>query len=240
MDLNRFSEVALGRLKSSIKENVIISPVFPIKLLKNKAEITAEYKGKMFPSWDLMYEESEITFIYTGIGAQLAGDAVMMLEESPCENIYFLGTCGGLNGVSKGNILIAEKVINGEGFSRYHGDKSFKDIVSRMECISTDYPLSTIHYPLCRKGTIFTTGSLFIETKDNLELFSEMGIIGIEMELSAVYTAAKAIGKNACGILPVTDLPQDQETAWSEKGDSFDFYGKAVDLCLGIISGVKK
>ena len=58
-----------------------------------------------------------------------------------------------------------------------------------------------------RSGDIFTIGSLLAEKAEDLVALEEKGFAGIDLELSAVYQAARAIGRRASGLVFVSDLP---------------------------------
>ncbi|MBF0494783.1 MAG: hypothetical protein HQL28_06630, partial [Candidatus Omnitrophica bacterium] len=158
------------------------------------------------------------TFVHSGIGDRLLGDAVLLMNGGPVRDVIFAGTSGGLKNCVIGDIVAAESAFDGEGFSRYSAkDFSLSNLLQNGRTIpgNTDltYHLCALknmvsgNTPAVKKGDVFTIGSLLAETEENLVVLENSGFIGIEMELSAVYSAAAALGIRASGLLAVSDLP---------------------------------
>jgi purine-nucleoside phosphorylase len=56
-------------------------------------------------------------------------------------------------------------------------------------------------------GRVFTIGSILSESPGFLMALKDKGIAAIDMEISAVYTAAREAGIRASALLVVSDLP---------------------------------
>jgi len=163
-----------------------------------------------------------------GIGDRLLGDAILLLKEAGVNSVIFAGSCGGLKDVSIGDIIVCEKAFNGEGFTRHFNESSdISAMLDDPEWVAADKGLAETCDKIineksgpgtqCKKGLIFTTGSLLVETDDNLELLRREGFTGIEMELSAVYGAAGMAGIRAAAVLYVSDLPG-EKPLWDPLG----------------------
>lgn len=202
---------------SDIVRDVIISPVWSLDSFIEKAQTVK----KIFKGWykgvTLTYKGKDITIINSGIGAPLTGDCVIALGYTPCENILFSGSAGGINDkYDFGDILISSNAIIGEGFSRFHLDSIRKDcfgeeingcevlakiLINKAEQFAKKLGVDVY------QGRIFSTDSILGENKESFEFMMEKGCDAVEMELSAVFTASKAIGRNAAGLITVSDLP---------------------------------
>jgi uridine phosphorylase len=152
------------------------------------------------------------------MGGALSGDCVLALAEAGAREVIFTGSCGGLPPCGIGDVIVCTSALDGEGFSRYHGpvdqavstintetahkpDAGFSDIIyERMVSMMGE---GTGLY----RGGIFTTGSLLSETPDNMRVLRDKGVIGIDMETSAVLCAARSRNIKAAAVMTVSDLP---------------------------------
>ncbi|KJJ85096.1 Nucleoside phosphorylase domain protein [Candidatus Omnitrophus magneticus] len=209
-----------GLEMDAIPSKAIVTPFFPLKYFKGHGEkIHKEFNGRLYSGF--IAEKNNIFFIvvYCGIGDRLLGDAVILLAKAGVKEVLFIGTCGGLGEVMLGDLLIPVKAFNGEGFSIYYrknfsmeklfeysdnsnSDKSYIGNITQF--VQKNYKGTRF---IRSEVSIFTIGALSIETKENLTAIYSRGYIGIEMELSAVYSAADVSGIKAGAILVVSDLP---------------------------------
>lgn len=200
-----------------IKEDVIISPIWSLSRFTEKAEKVIKHFKGWYRGVSLTYGGKGITVINSCIGAPLTGDCVIALGYTYCKNILFSGSAGGINNLYNfGDIVVSDCAVIGEGFSRFHkkdfredcfgeevyGSKALADVLFKK---SNDYgeDMGVNVY----KGKIFSTDSILGENKKSFGFMMEKGCDGVEMELSAVFTASKAIGRNAAGLITISDLP---------------------------------
>lgn len=205
-----------------ISRNVIISPVWSLSSFMERAEsIIKEFRG-WYRGATLMYKDKPITIISSGIGSPMTGDCVIALGYSECENIFFSGSAGAINSkLNFGDILICSDAIIGEGFSRYHFNDlardCFGDLVSGSEELAQalfhqSVPIAHDLGAAVHRGTIFTTDSILGENKKSFSFMIEKGCDAVEMEVSSVFTAAKAIERNAAALITISDLPLKQRS----------------------------
>ncbi len=149
----------------------------------------------------------EILFDSTMMGAPAASFNIeTYLCHSPaCEGIG-VGYCGALQpGIEIGTIIIPEKARVGEGTSKYYGNDEVsypdQDLVNRLVEATRRFG----YEPLV--GETFSIDAAFMETPDFLENLARQGIIGIDMETSALFSIAEYHGKRAAAILVVSDKP---------------------------------
>ena len=210
-------EKHFGCFINDISKNVIISPVWPLSGFMERAEsIIKEFKG-WYKGVTLIYKEKPITVISSGIGAPMTGDCVIALGYSGCENIFFSGSAGAINNkLNFGDILICSNAVIGEGFSRYHMEDLQKDCFGQTalgceelakELFQQSVPIAHSLGVAVHRGKIFSTDSILGENKKSFNFMIEKGCDGVEMEVSAVFTAAEAIGRNAAALITISDLP---------------------------------
>ncbi|MFQ5953311.1 MAG: hypothetical protein ACE5JK_07950, partial [Candidatus Omnitrophota bacterium] len=81
MNNENFFKFCYGCDPSIFTETIIITPVFPLTRFKKYGEVSKEFKGRVYSSAILKRDRKNITIIYCGIGGQLVGDAVLLLEK---------------------------------------------------------------------------------------------------------------------------------------------------------------
>lgn len=222
MDKGKLFEFTFGCRAEVIEENVILTPFIPLRKFLTGDEKADTFKGKIYSGVNATKDGRKYSIINCGIGEGLAGDAVILLGQTKVKRILFTGSCGGVGKVSINDLLICEGALSGEGFSRYYReDFKLKDVLKDESLVLADEVLTTRlteslnKEKKAKRGKVFTTGSLVAETSEFLEEIEKEGFLGIDMELSAVYTAAKKVGIPVCSLLYVSDLPL-EEPMWKE------------------------
>jgi len=200
-----------------IKKDIIISPIWSLSRFTEKAEKVIKHFKGWYRGVSLTYKDKDITVINSCIGAPLTGDCVIALGYTSCENILFSGSAGGINDLYNfGDIVVSDCAVIGEGFSRFHKKEFIKDcfgeeVYGSKELADVLFNKSKDYGEDIRvnvyKGKIFSTDSILGENKKSFGFMMEKGCDGVEMELSAVFTASKAIGRNAAGLITISDLP---------------------------------
>ena len=218
MDNKKFFKYCFGCPESNFSETVIVTPFFHLDSFDKFSDTASRFKGKVYSGGTLYKEGKYVTVVRCGIGDRLMGDAVLLMKETPVSNIIFVGTCGGLQECRIGDLVLCESAFSGEGFSRYHVQSSGLDDVfdtGQMTYPDDEYTKKMKEFITeksedeanLKSGSIFTIGSILAENNENLAQIENKGFTGIDLELSAVYNAAKAIGRKAVGLLFVSDLP---------------------------------
>lgn len=200
-----------------IAESVIITPIWRINDFIHAADdVIIEFSG-WYRGATLLYGGKRITTINSCVGAPLTGDCVLALGYTNCSHIIFSGSAGALASEYKiGDLVVADEAVIGEGFSRYHRGNLNEDCFGKL---SIGY--SRIFYDLlciAKKsianvgaelyhGKIFSIDSILGETEESFEMMKKANCTAVEMEVSAVFTAAKKIGIEAIPLLIISDLP---------------------------------
>lgn len=130
-------------------------------------------------------------------------DCVLLLKETPCENIFLFGPCGILAPFKIGDKLIIEKAFNFESAS------AFLDFPSDAKAY---YPCKTLFkkfssFSRLKTSACATVNSLLLE-KRHIPKLKELQISSLDMETSIVFSCAEKIGKSAIAVLYATDSPE--------------------------------
>ncbi len=202
---------------SDISKNVIISPVWSLNSFIEKADsIKKQFKG-WYRGITITYKGNEISVLNSCIGAPLTGDCVIALGSTFCESILFSGSAGGISDkCSFGDLLVSSNAVIGEGFSRYHRGSLAKDCFGEEVFGSEEITEILLKSSLklagqiglnTYRGKIYSTDSILGENRESFDFMKRKGCDAVEMELSAVFTASKKIGRKAAGLITISDLP---------------------------------
>lgn len=135
--------------------------------------------------------------------------AVMLLETliaRGARRIIFLGWCGAVSDRAKiGDIILPTSVVIDEGTSKHYGANdsghltvSFP-LVSR---ISRTLKKNDIDF---HPGAVWSTDAVFRETRQRVAAYQQSGILAVDMETSALCSAANFRGVDLGAILVVSD-----------------------------------
>lgn len=204
-----------------VHANVVIMPHWKAGIFSSVIEeINEVFQDRLY---EVKYRGQWISVIRSGIGAPLTGDVILALGCTPCEKVLFSRSAGGLGSrIQIGDLIIVEKSICGDGFSRYLDDALLpgdcflrsaepdRDLTVQLEKSAQQACLLmpvTVH-----QGTVFSTDSLLAQFFRLDCLAEELTCIGIEMETAAVFQAARLVGIRAAALLQVSDVPQQNKS----------------------------
>ncbi|MDD5629339.1 MAG: hypothetical protein PHU21_09755 [Elusimicrobia bacterium] len=205
--MDRFKKL-FGIEKGLVKPDCILSPLHEVDLLAGP-RVQRRARGEYFRAADC----PQATIIGTRYNL-LAGDCVLALEDSPCRNIYLFNCCGGL-GAGIGAAFSVARAFDFESFSGMLAGKG------EGGCHLPDQALAGEFSRRCGlpEGTCATVGSLALEAA-LLPRFRALGVDCLDMECSAVFSAARRAGKRALAVLYVSNSVPDKP--WHEHLDRSD------------------
>ena len=120
-------------------------------------------------------------------------------------NIIRIGTCGALDeNIKVGDLVIADKVIRGDGVTPYYVDKNFQTTADK-KISDTMYEVAKSMGINIHRGTVWTTDALLRETRDIVEAKIKEGAIAVDMVSSALLTITQVYKIKAGSILAVSD-----------------------------------
>lgn len=194
-------EQLFGVPRESIKKTCVLTPFLSNGMLQS-LEVGEFHKGSPFSCG----QAEDFSLIHTHVGAPFVGDAVLYLEDSPCENIIFVGACGAVkptDTISFGSIVIPARTFNYESFSHLlnrHGDKKNPGVPDN----------TLVDKLLMLDDSLFTVdcasfGSLLLE-ESYVDVLKKEEIDVVEMETCAFFHAARHIRRKGLALLYVTDV----------------------------------
>jgi len=183
--------------------------------------------AQLNPYW-ACYHTRMYNFTYEGIEFGIVGNAVgasfavLVAEEMfacGCELLISMTSAGQI--IAKGRppyFVLIEKALRDEGTSyHYLPPSAFSTINAKlMECLTSAFEKS--QYPVF-PGATWTTDAPFRETETAIAYGRSEGILGVEMEASALYAFAEAKGRPVICFAHITNQMGNVENDF-EKGEA--------------------
>ena len=147
-------------------------------------------------------------FSVTGpfVGAPYAVMLLEMLVAWGARKIIFLGWCGAVSEKVKiGDIILPTSAVIDEGTSKHYGttdngrSRASSSMVSKIRKVLAEKQIDF------HAGEIWTTDAVYRETRQQVETHQQNGILAVEMELSALFSAARFRRVALAGVLVVSD-----------------------------------
>ena len=135
--------------------------------------------------------------------------AVMVLETLiawGAQKIIFLGWCGSISEKVKiGDIIVATSAIIDEGTSGHYKDNETRISFPSASMLTTLNDALRQNQTDYHNGAIWSTDAIYRETCEKVKSFQHQDAIGVEMEISALFTVAKFRGVDLAAMAVVSD-----------------------------------
>ncbi len=148
----------------------------------------------------------EISVFGTPLGAPQAALVLERLIAMGATKILAFGCCGSLQpDVEVGTLVVPTSALSEEGTSVHYplprgkearADEGIVELC-RREAQEKKFKISA--------GKVWTTDALFRETRGKTSKYSKMGLLAVEMEMSALFTVAAYRNVQMGGLLVVSD-----------------------------------
>jgi uridine phosphorylase len=137
-------------------------------------------------------------------GAARAVEPVHALGAVGTRRVVQIGSCGGLQDhVATGDVVLPQRAVIGEGASQYYGGAGMA--VAEPELLDQAARRLEARGMTVHRGLHLTTSSLFMQPADAIARWRETGYLGVDMETSAVFSAARRMGMRAVSMVFVWD-----------------------------------
>ena len=140
------------------------------------------------------------------VGAPYATMVLETLIAWGAQKIIFLGWCGSLSEKVKiGDIIVATAAIIDEGTSGHYKNNETRlsfPSASMLSKLNNVLKQNQIDY---HNGAIWSTDAIYRETAEKVKYFQSQDAIGVEMEISALFTVAKFRGVDLVAMAVVSD-----------------------------------
>ena len=166
------------------------------------------------------FEGKRISVQGTGMGAPSAGIYIHELfSDFGVQKAIRVGTCGGMQPTKLRDVIIAmtastdsninRRATNGLDFAPSANFEMLEKAVAKARDLGMSFHVGPV-----------ASGDLFYDETDSLEQWKKLGILGLEMETSQLYTLAARFGRRALSIVTVSDLMYGPESSSSEERET--------------------
>jgi uridine phosphorylase len=146
-----------------------------------------------------------VSIAHLPVGA--AGTVMVMEEMIACGGRAFfgLGTAGSLRPEAKiGAFLIPTSCVSEEGTSAHYIKdantlRPSQRLLTALESAAKNLDTNVI------TGAIWTTDAPYREHSSKIEAYRKQGVVGVDMETSAMYALGQVRGVDVCNLLVVSD-----------------------------------
>ena len=172
----------------------------------SRLALLGDVRELAFPEYHLGRRRTDgLAVLYSCVyGAPRAVEPVHVFGQLGTPTVVQIGSCGSLqHQVRTGDVVLAETATIGEGTSQYYGASEVSaaspGLVDRAEAAFTSRGFK-VH-----RGAHMTTSALFAQPPDLVAAWSGAGYLAVDMETSAVFSAARFFGMQAVSLLFVWD-----------------------------------
>lgn len=182
------------------------------------------------------YKGNRISVQGTGMGLPSISIYVNeLISEYGVKNLIRVGTCGGMQeNVRVRDVILAQACCTDSSMNRHiFGGYDFSPVAS-FPLLKAAYDRGVEKGLNLHVGNVFSSDSFYRDDKTVTGLLMQYGVLGVEMETSALYTLAAKFGVNALTILTVSDhLLTGEETTSEERQSTFnDMMEVALDAAI--------
>jgi purine-nucleoside phosphorylase len=133
-------------------------------------------------------------------GAPRAVEPVHAFGSVGCKTVVQIGSCGALQPqVITGDIVLPERAKIGEGASQYYGETEVS--AASLELVDAAQRAFEQRGFRVHRGSHLTTSALFAQSPERIQAWRRAGYLGVDMETSAVFSAARHFGMKAASLL---------------------------------------
>lgn len=199
-----------------------LSEVTKVNQVRNMFCYTGDYRGK------------KISVMGSGMGVPSMGIYVHELyEHYDVDTVIRVGTCGSFSkDVKVRDVIIAMGACSDSNYaSEFELNGTFAPLAtfSLLDIANTVSRSMKLDYHV---GNILTSDVFYHEPNYSYKKWSNLGVLGVEMETYALYLKAAKFNKKALTILTVSDnLETKEETTSEERQSSFN---KMMELALEV------
>lgn len=144
------------------------------------------------------YQGKRILVMSTGIGAPSAGIGIEELHNVNVKNVIRVGSAGAMQtGIGLGELIIGEGAVRDDGLTKKYVPEIYPAVPSfRLMMLAHKYAPEAVY------GIIRSHDGFYMDNNSENEAFwSKLGIVGADMESSALMTIGRQRGLETLSIL---------------------------------------
>ena len=153
-----------------------------------------------------------VALLNPGIGAPSSVLAFEHAIRAGHRDFWFLGACGGIQeDLRIGDVVLVDAAVSEEGTSRLYtrrGPEHAADpALTRVLAAAAARTGTAV-----RRGRVWTTDAPYRESAAKVRRYRAGGILGVDMEISALFAVARVRSVRVAGLLVVSDTMGDVRT----------------------------
>ena len=157
-----------------------------------------------FPNMYLGSYHNQTILFCCAYGAPRAVEPVHIFGSMGTPTVIQIGSCGGLqNSIQTGDIVLPEKTKIGEGASQYYGHTDTSSPDPDLVCRAAE--LVEQRGIRAHRGLHLTTSALLAQPPESIKAWHNTGYLAVDMETSAVFSAATFFNMKSVSLLFVWD-----------------------------------
>ncbi|MFH5184302.1 purine-nucleoside phosphorylase [Paenibacillus sp. TAB 01] len=160
-----------------------------------------------------------------------------LISQYGVRNLFRVGTCGAMQEhVHVRDVILAQASCTDSSMNRHvFGGFDYSPIAS-FSLLKAAYERAVDKGLKLHVGNIFSSDMFYRDDKSIVQKLMDYGVLGVEMETTALYTLAAKFGVNALTILTVSDhLLTGEETTAEERQTTFnDMMEVALDTAVSL------
>lgn len=180
-----------------------------------------------------IYKGQRISVQGTGMGIpSISIYANELIREYGVRKLIRVGTCGGMQAhVHVRDVILAQASCTDSSMNRHvFGGFDYSPIAS-FELLHAAYGEASARGLKLHVGNVFSSDMFYRDDKTFVQRLMDYGVLGVEMETTALYTLAAKHGVQALAILTVSDhLITGEETTAQERQTTFN---EMIEVALG-------
>jgi uridine phosphorylase len=165
-----------------------------------------------YPLYTRELQERRVSFVQAGIGAPATVAAMESLIACGARLFLGLGWAGSLQpSAPVGTFLIPTRCIREEGTSFHYLDADATvtpddRLVALLQRAAEEAALEDEDHTLILAGLHWTTDAPYRELNSKIEAYRRQGVLGVDMETSAMYALGQFRNVPVCNLLVVSDV----------------------------------
>ncbi|WP_422658388.1 purine-nucleoside phosphorylase [Paenibacillus sp. EC2-1] len=184
------------------------------------------------------YKGKRVSVQGSGMGVPSIGIYVNeLISEYGVKNLFRVGTCGAMQEhVHVRDVILAQAACTDSGMNRHHFQGYDFSPIASFPLLKEAYDRGVEKGLNLHVGNVFTSDVFYREDKSAVQKLMDHGVLGVEMETTALYTIAARKGVRALTILTVSDhLLTGEETTSEERQTTFnDMMEVALETAISI------
>ncbi len=167
----------------------------------SSSPVTGILAGKVYTATN---NGQDISLVGPMLGAPYAAMILEKLIVLGVKKVVFLGWCGSIcQDIRIGNFVVPDRAVIGEGTSQYYFNSGFS-VPSEKMTRSIEVACQS-HSAFFHKGPVWSTDAPYRETEEKVLTLQEEGILGVDMEVSALFSVAAFRQISIGALLVVSD-----------------------------------